>query len=121
MASEPKLFKRRLFGYQRKAVDAHLATVDTGIADLQAKVEAASTPEQHELVLRATRLSVETVLEEAEADAERIRADARVEAEAIVADAYDLARAKDRVIDLTEDEAALFDGEPTAADLRVGD
>lgn len=124
MASS-KPFKRRLFGYQRKAVDAHLAVVDTSIAELQAKVDEASSPEHHDLVLRATRLSVESVLEAAEADAEGIRAAARAEAEGIVADAYELARATNRsgesVIDLTEDEAALFDAadadvEATAAD-----
>lgn len=121
MATRPKLFKRRLFGYQRTAVDAHLATVDEAIAELQAKVDEASAPEHHELVLRATRLAVESILEQAETDAERIRHDARAEADGIVADAFELARANERVIDLTDDEAALFDGEPTATDLPVTD
>ncbi|MEO0495456.1 MAG: hypothetical protein AAF081_18770 [Actinomycetota bacterium] len=128
MASEPKLFKRRLLGYQRKAVDAHLATVDAAIAELGEQVASATSPDHHELVLRATRLSVEAVIEQAEADADRIRRAAHDEAAGILADAYALVRARDDVIDLTEsatddagdladDEAALFDGERSATDL----
>ena len=112
--TNPKLFKRRLFGYQRKAVNEHLATVDASILELQAKVEEAASPEHHDLVLRATRLSVEAVMEQAEADADAIREAARAEAEGMLADAYDLTRARKDVIDLTEDEQAIFDARPTA-------
>lgn len=112
--SNQKLFKRRLFGYQRKAVNEHLATVDASIAELQAKVDEAASQEHQDLVLRATRLSVESVLEQAEADADAIREAARAEAESMLADAYDLARARKDVIDLTEDEEAIFDVRPQA-------
>lgn len=112
--SNPKLFKRRLFGYQRKAVNEHLATVDASIVELQAKVEEAASPEHQDLVLRATRRSVEAVMEQAEADADAIRAAARAEAEGMLADAYDLTRARKDIIDLTADEEAIFDARPKA-------
>ena len=79
MARNPKRFKRRLFGYRRAAVDAH-------IDELTAKIEALenqsglATPDQDDLVLRATRLSVAAIMEQAEADAEEIRQSAQTEA-----------------------------------------
>ena len=112
--SNPKLFKRRLFGYHRKAVNEHLASVDASIAELEARVDEAASPEHQDLVLRATRLSVESVLEQAETDAEAIRQAARAEAEAMLADAFDLTRARKDVIDLTADEEAIFDARPSA-------
>ena len=84
MARNPKRFKRRLFGYRRAAVDAH-------IDELTAKIEALenqsglATPDQHDLVLRATRLSVAAIMEQAEADAEEIRQSARTEAAILLA------------------------------------
>ena len=84
MARNPKRFKRRLFGYRRAAVDAH-------IDELTAKIEALenqsglATPDQDDLVLRATRLSVAAIMEQAEADAEEIRQSARTEAAILLA------------------------------------
>ena len=84
MARNPKRFKRRLFGYRRAAVDAH-------IDELTAKIEALenqsglATPDQDDLVLRATRLSVAAIMEQAEADAEEIRQSARTEAGILLA------------------------------------
>ena len=66
MARNPKRFKRRLFGYRRAAVDAH-------IDELTAKIEAlknqsgVATPDQDDLVLRATRLSVAAIMEQVQA------------------------------------------------------
>jgi len=96
-------FSRRPLGYRRRSVDAHLATVDTHIASLQAALDEALSDEQQELVLRATRRSVEDVLGSAEADATEIRAQANADAAAILADAYELGRARDHVIDLRPD------------------
>ena len=84
MARNPKRFKRRLFGYRRAAVDAH-------IDELTAKIEALenqsglATPDQDDLVLRATRLSVAAIMEQAEADAEEIRQSAQTEAAILLA------------------------------------
>ena len=84
MARNPKRFKRRLFGYRRAAVDAH-------IDELTAKIEALenqsglATPDQDDLVLRATRLSVAAIMEQAEAEAEEIRQSARAEAAILLA------------------------------------
>ena len=84
MARNPKRFKRRLFGYRRAAVDAH-------IDELTAKIEALenqsglATPDQDDLVLRATRLSVGAIMEQAEADAEEIRQSAQTEAAILLA------------------------------------
>lgn len=84
MARNPKRFKRRLFGYRRAAVDAH-------IDELTAKIEALenqsglATPDQDDLVLRATRLSVAAIMEQAEADAEEIRQSAHTEAAILLA------------------------------------
>ena len=84
MARNPKRFKRRLLGYRRAAVDAH-------IDELTAKIEALenqsglATPDQDDLVLRATRLSVAAIMEQAEADAEEIRQSARTEAAILLA------------------------------------
>ena len=84
MARNPKRFKRRLFGYRRAAVDAH-------IDELTAKIEALENqsglarPDQDDLVLRATRLSVAAIMEQAEADAEEIRQSAQTEAAILLA------------------------------------
>ena len=84
MARNPKRFKRRLFGYRRAAVDAH-------IDELTAKIEALenqsglATPDQDDLVLRATRLSVAAIMEQAEAYAEEIRQSAQTEAAILLA------------------------------------
>ncbi len=72
-----KLFKRSLFGYRRRAVNAHLAAVDQTMAELRAEVPAEA---RHDLVLRATRRSVENVMARAHADAAVIRAKAQTEA-----------------------------------------
>lgn len=104
MARKPKTFKRRLFGYQRKAVDAHLAVIDDSVLDLQAQVDRVTSAEHHELVLRATRLSVEETLQSAHAEAEQIRTDAEAEASRLLADAYDLVAARQSVIDLRADQ-----------------
>ena len=79
MARTPKRFKRRLFGYRRAAVDARLDELTATIEALENESGPAA-PDQDDLVLRATRLSVAAVMEQAEADAEEIRQAARAEA-----------------------------------------
>ena len=84
MARTRKRFKRRLFGYRRAAVDARL---DELIATIEAieNPSGPAAPDQDDLVLRATRLSVAEVMEQAEADAEEIRQAARTEAANLLA------------------------------------
>ena len=84
MARNPKRFKRRLFGYRRAAVDARLDELTATIEALEYQSGLAA-PDQDDLVLRATRLSVAAVMEQAEADAEEIRQSARVEAAILLA------------------------------------
>ena len=79
MARNPKRFKRRLFGYRRAAVDARLDELTATIEALENQ-SGLATPDQNDLVLRATRLSVAAIMEQAEADAEDIRQSARTEA-----------------------------------------
>ncbi|MEM9202232.1 MAG: hypothetical protein AAGC53_11250 [Actinomycetota bacterium] len=112
MSNNARHFKRQLFGYRRRAVDEHLAVVDASIADLREAVEAASRPEHHDLVLRATRLAVEDVLQRAHNDAEKIRSDAETEAARMLADAYEIVAARESVIDLrptTEPDEPVID------------
>ena len=85
MARNPKRFKRRLFGYRRAAVDARLDELTATIEALEYQSGLAA-PDQDDLVLRATRLSVAAVMEQAEADAEEIRQSARAEAAILLAD-----------------------------------
>ena len=84
MARNPKRFKRRLFGYRRAAVDARLDELTATIEALENQSGLAA-PDQDDLVLRATRLSVAAVMEQAEADAEEIRQSARAEAAILLA------------------------------------
>ena len=84
MARNPKRFKRRLFGYRRAAVDARLDELTATIEALEYQSGLAA-PDQDDLVLRATRLSVAAVMEQAEADAEEIRQSARAEAAILLA------------------------------------
>ena len=84
MARNPKQFKRRLFGYRRAAVDARLDELTATIEALEYQSGLAA-PDQDDLVLRATRLSVAAVMEQAEADAEEIRQSARAEAAILLA------------------------------------
>ena len=84
MARNPKRFKRRLFGYRRAAVDAHIDELTAKIEALENQSELA-TPDQDDLVLRATRLSVAAIMEQAEADAEEIRQSAQTEAAILLA------------------------------------
>lgn len=106
-------FKTRLFGYQRKAVDAHLAAIDESISALQGAVDHATGVDQQDLILRATRRSVESVLQQAELDADRIRAEAHAEANQVLADANELADSRPPVIDLRRDneDAVGADGD----------
>ena len=106
MSKSQREFKRQLFGYRRKAVDEHLAVVDASIADLREAVERTARSDQHELVLRATRLAVEEVMQRAHDDAQRIRTDAEAEAAQMLADAYDIVSAREAVIDLRPEAAA---------------
>ena len=100
MSTNDTPFKRQFFGYRRKAVDEHLAVIDASIADLREAVDRAAEPEHQELVLRATRLAVEEILQRAHDDAAQIRSGAEAEAARILADAYDIAAAREAVIDL---------------------
>ena len=79
MARNRKRFKRRLFGYRRAAVDARLDELTATIEALENQ-SGLATPDQDDLVLRATRLSVAAIMEQAEADAEEIRQSAQTEA-----------------------------------------
>jgi len=84
MARNPKRFKRRLLGYQRGAVDARLDELTAMIEALESQ-SGLATPDQDDLVLRATRLSVAAIMEQAEADAEEIRQSAQTEAAILLA------------------------------------
>ena len=84
MARNPKRFKRRLLGYRRDAVDARLDELTAMIEALESQ-SGLATPDQDDLVLRATRLSVAAIMEQAEADAEEIRQSARTEAAILLA------------------------------------
>ena len=84
MARNPKRFKRRLLGYRRETVDARLDELTATIEALEYQSGLAA-PDQDDLVLRATRLSVAAVMEQAEADAEEIRQSARAEAAILLA------------------------------------
>lgn len=64
-------FKRRIWGYQRAAVDQHLTATDLTVQELAATIGAAPS-ERSDLVLRATRLSVEAVMADAHHRAARI-------------------------------------------------
>ena len=85
MAAKPKRFKRRLFGYQRAAVDAHLDRLTDTIDALEQQTAEGRVADHDELVLRATRLSVAAIMEQAEADAEEIRQSAQTEAAILLA------------------------------------
>lgn len=87
MAAKPKRFKRRLFGYQRAAVDAHLDRLTDTIDALEQQTAEGRVADHDELVLRATRLSVAAVMEQAEAEAEEIRQLARDAAATVLGDA----------------------------------
>ena len=102
LAKPKKEFARRLWGYRRKDVDQRLAEIDASIGLLQVQLDATElSAGHHDLVLRATRRSVEDVLERANADADAIRAAAEAEASRVLADAYELVKARDAaVIDL---------------------
>ena len=102
LANPKKEFRRRLWGYRRKDVDDRLAEIDASIGLLQVQIDATEmSAGQHDLVLRATRRSVEEVLERANADADAIRAAAEADATRVIADAYELVKARDAaVIDL---------------------
>ncbi len=68
---DERRFKRRLFGYQRSAVDSHLEGVEVTIDLLRADLDTQDA-ERAELVLRATRQSVEAVMADAYRRAEDI-------------------------------------------------
>ena len=90
IARPKKEFPRRLWGYRRSAVDGRLAEIDATIGLLQVQIDATEVSAgQHDLVLRATRRSVDDVLERANADADAIRAAAEAEASRLIADAYE--------------------------------
>ncbi len=72
-------FGRRIWGYQRSAVDDHLVTIDTTIEELKALVDGQENA-RADLVLRATRRSVEAIMAEANSEAGEIIAEARLEA-----------------------------------------
>lgn len=124
LAKPKKEFPRRLWGYRRKAVDHRLAEIDATIGLLQVQIDATeNSAGHHDLVLRATRRSVEEVLERANADADAIRAAAQADATRVLADAYELVQARDAaVIDLRaatangsadlDDDAELFAPDP---------
>ena len=125
LAKPKKEFPRRLWGYRRKDVDHRLAEIDASIGLLQVQVDAAqNSAAHHDLVLRATRRSVEEVLERANAEAAAIRAAAEADASRVLADAYELVQARDAaVIDLRaaaraneaadiDDDAELFAPDP---------
>lgn len=118
-ASRPgREFKRGFFGYRRKEVDARLAEIDALIADLQVSIEATASVEHHDLVLRATRRSIEEMMERAERDAAAVREGAEAVAAKLLADAYELARARDgAVIDLRPDDAG-HEGDTATASVE---
>jgi DivIVA domain-containing protein len=72
-------------GYDPAAVDAHLQHIARGVAELQSRAEGESGDESLELVLKATRRSVEEALAEARERANRILDDAAVRAASTVA------------------------------------
>lgn len=72
-------------GYDPAAVDAHLQNIARGVAQLQSRAEGESGEESLELVLKATRRSVEEALAEARERANRILDDAAVRAASTVA------------------------------------
>ena len=72
-------------GYDPAAVDAHLQRIARGVADLQNRSESGDGDESLELVLKATRRSVEEALAEARERANRILDDAAVRAASTVA------------------------------------
>ena len=126
LARPKREFTRSLWGYSRREVDEQLASIDATIAELQVAIDqAVNATDQHDLVLRATRRSVEEVLERAQTDAAAIRSEAQAEASQLLADAYELVKARDAaVIDLRSEvaeppasaeqiEADLFAPDPT--------
>lgn len=123
IARPKKEFPRRLWGYRRGDVDTRLAEIDATIGLLQVRIDATENAAgHHDLVLRATRRSVEEVIERANADAADIRAAAEAEASRLIADAYELVRARDAaVIDLRAGEPADSPESPSDADLFAPD
>lgn len=93
-------FRRGLFGYRARQVDARLAALDATIAELRVAVDAASSSDHRDLVERATRRSALRMLEATREEADALRAAARSEADAMLADAYELVRARDESVDL---------------------
>lgn len=124
LARPKREFTRSLWGYSRSEVDDQLAGIDATIAELQLAIDRAVTPtDQHDLVLRATRRSVEEVMERAQAEADAIRSEAKAAASQLLADAYQLVRARDgAVIDLRAEAAdSTTSREDLEADLFAPD
>jgi len=76
-------------GYDPAKVDAHLRRIAAGVSDLAARVDSSSPgdDESLELVLQATRRSVDEALSEARTRAEQIVADAEARADQMVTEA----------------------------------
>lgn len=77
-SKKARRFKSRIWGYRRSAVDQHLSAMDLTLEELEATITALHG-ERSDLVLRATRLSVEAVMAEAHQRAAEIVDAAMVE------------------------------------------
>ncbi len=85
-------FTRRLLGYQRAAVDEHLDRIDATIEELRSTLESQEA-DRGDLVLRATRRSVEAVMADAHQRAAEVVEDAHRQARDIVEDGHRVAGA----------------------------
>ena len=109
MGKTQRQFKRQFLGYRRRAVDDHLAVVDSAIAELREALSRAAEPDQHDLVLRATRLAVEGVMQQAHDEAARVLSEAEAEAGRLLADALERISAGSATIDLRTEDALPID------------
>ena len=84
-----KAFRRRLLGYHREDVDEMLVHLTASLTSLEIRLQAAEfAAKQEDLVLRATRRSVDEVLKRAEKDADGIRAAAESDAASLLAEVF---------------------------------
>jgi hypothetical protein len=102
-----RAFRRRLLGYHRRNVEETLVQLTAALTSLEIRLQAAEfSAKQEDLVLRATRRSVEDVLKRAEKDANDIRRAAEAASASLLAEVFGPLRTSPEGEETTRNAAA---------------